>query len=288
MKDLVPIEHEGQRVLLTSQLAEAYETTVRRISENFNRNSERFQEGKHFFVLEGEVKRDFLNHTQIADGLKNAQKVYLWTEKGALLHAKSLNTDKAWEVYDYLVDFYFTVKQKIYDDLSPELQAVKQILDAMAKTEREQKRQAEEQKRQANELVRHDKELAKAKQDIRNMRDIFTIDNISWRRDCGKIVKAVAYKLGGGDQYKDVNTACYQELEQTAKVNLGIRLNNLRKRMKAAGETSSACKKMTNLDIIERDPKLKEMYITIVKKMAIRYDIDPNIAINSNLDPIEN
>ena len=35
---------------------------------------------------------------------KRTSHLYLWTEKGALLHAKSLNTDKAWEVYDYLVD----------------------------------------------------------------------------------------------------------------------------------------------------------------------------------------
>lgn len=35
-----------------------------------------------------------------------------WTEKGALLHAKSINTDKAWEVYDYLVDFYFRANEK--------------------------------------------------------------------------------------------------------------------------------------------------------------------------------
>lgn len=27
--------------------------------------------------------------------------------KGAFLHAKSLNTDKAWELYDKLVDSYF-------------------------------------------------------------------------------------------------------------------------------------------------------------------------------------
>lgn len=43
--------------------------------------------------------------------LKYAKSLYLWTEKGALLHAKSLNTDKAWEVYDYLVDFYFRAKE---------------------------------------------------------------------------------------------------------------------------------------------------------------------------------
>ena len=29
-----------------------------------------------------------------------------------MLHAKSLKTDKAWEVYDYLVDFYFRAKEK--------------------------------------------------------------------------------------------------------------------------------------------------------------------------------
>ena len=40
---------------------------------------------------------------------KNLNKIYLWTESGALLHAKSLNTDKAWEVYDRLVETYFRI-----------------------------------------------------------------------------------------------------------------------------------------------------------------------------------
>ena len=50
-----------------------------------------------------------------------ASHLYLWTEKGALLHAKSLNTDKAWEVYDYLVDFYFRVKEEpVVKEAKPE------------------------------------------------------------------------------------------------------------------------------------------------------------------------
>lgn len=109
---LVPIELDGQRVLLTSQLAEAYETTTKIISKNFTRNKERYVEGKHYFTLEGEAKLDFLNHRQIDDSLKNAAKLYLWTEREALLHAKSLNTDRAWEVYDRLVETYFRVKQE--------------------------------------------------------------------------------------------------------------------------------------------------------------------------------
>ena len=43
---------------------------------------------------------------------KGVQSVFLDRKRGALLHAKSLNTDKAWEVYDYLVDFYFRAKEK--------------------------------------------------------------------------------------------------------------------------------------------------------------------------------
>lgn len=120
---LVPVEQEGQRVLLTSQLAEAYETTVKVISNNFNRNKERYIKGKHYFLLEGEVLKEFKATNQFEEQLKTTipqfeessiriNKLYLWTERGALLHAKSLNTDRAWEVYDYLVETYFRAKQQ--------------------------------------------------------------------------------------------------------------------------------------------------------------------------------
>lgn len=111
MELLTPICLNNQRVLTTSVLAYMYETTEKAISNNFNRNRNRYIEGKHYFCLEGQSKRDFLNYHQIEDGSKNAAKIYLWTEKGVLLHAKSLNTDRAWNVYDYLVDFYFRAKE---------------------------------------------------------------------------------------------------------------------------------------------------------------------------------
>lgn len=111
MNGLIPIEHHGQRVLTTQQLAEGYDTDIRVISNNFNRNIDRYESGKHFYALSGQAKTDFCNHPQIDDGLKKAHTIYLWTEKGALLHAKSLNTDKAWEVYDHLVETYFRAKE---------------------------------------------------------------------------------------------------------------------------------------------------------------------------------
>ncbi len=118
--NLIPIEYQNQRILTTAQLAEQYGTDERRISENYNRNKDRYIEEKHFFALQGEEKRAFLNHTQIEDGSKHAAILYLWTEKGAWLHAKSLNTDRAWEAYEMLVDEYYRIKDHLIPKSLPE------------------------------------------------------------------------------------------------------------------------------------------------------------------------
>lgn len=108
--NLQVIEKNGERVLLTSQLAESYGTTAKVITDNFSNNKGRYIEGKHFYCLEGDELREFKSKTENFGVAKNINKLYLWTEKGALLHAKSLGTDKAWEVYDYLVESYFNKK----------------------------------------------------------------------------------------------------------------------------------------------------------------------------------
>ena len=106
MNNLTVTEYKNIRVLTTQQIAEAYETDVKIISKNFGRNKERYIEGKHFICLEGEELKEFKTNRHF-DESSRINKLYLWTEKGAFLHAKSLNTDKAWEVYDRLVDEYF-------------------------------------------------------------------------------------------------------------------------------------------------------------------------------------
>lgn len=111
MEELQIVEYNNIRVLTTQQVAEAYETEQQIVTNNFNRNKERYIEGKHFICLKGDELREFRAKNQ-NDVLPNANKLYLWTQKGCLLHAKSLNTDIAWEVYDRLVDNYFApVKQ---------------------------------------------------------------------------------------------------------------------------------------------------------------------------------
>ena len=106
------VKVKGIKVLTTKQIADAYGVTKDKIIYNFNYNKDRYILGKHYIEVSGEELRRLKRTCEIQSSFKYAKLLYLWTEKGALLHAKSLNTDKAWEVYDYLVDFYFRAKEE--------------------------------------------------------------------------------------------------------------------------------------------------------------------------------
>lgn len=108
----VAIEYSQQRVLTTAQVAESYKTNSKVISKNFTNNKNHYVEGKHYYCLTGNELKAFFATVNFT--IANSEKIrilYLWTEKGMLLHAKSLNTDKAWEAYDFLVDHYFKTQQ---------------------------------------------------------------------------------------------------------------------------------------------------------------------------------
>lgn len=112
MNELQITEYKDIRVLTTQQIAEAYGADSKVISNNFNNNKDRYTEGKHFICLTGEELKKFKTNHKIYESSK-INKLYLWTEKGAFLHAKSLGTDEAWEVYERLVDFYFNKKKQL-------------------------------------------------------------------------------------------------------------------------------------------------------------------------------
>lgn len=131
MNDLKVIEYRNIRVLTTQQLAEAYGANADTVTKNFNRNKDRYMEGKHFICLKGDDLKAFRANGQI-DLLPNLNTLYLWTEKGAFLHAKSLNTDKAWEVYDHLVDTYFEAKKPL-----TQLEILQQSVEVLNRHERE-------------------------------------------------------------------------------------------------------------------------------------------------------
>lgn len=115
------IMYHGVPVCTTKQLAEVYGTSEVNIRMNFNRNSARFEEGKHYFYLDGEELKEFKGYIDnievpLPDDVTDSyvitakKELYLWTERGANRHCKILDTDNAWEQFDNLEEVYFRVK----------------------------------------------------------------------------------------------------------------------------------------------------------------------------------
>ena len=107
VENITRIEYHGQPVLMTAPLAEFYGCSVDNIHDNFRKNRDRFVKGKHYFKLEGDELRVFKREPENFRLAENTNVLYLWTKRGAARHAKMLNTDRAWEVFEALEDNYF-------------------------------------------------------------------------------------------------------------------------------------------------------------------------------------
>ncbi len=106
-----PIVYQGTPVLTTDMLAHAYEVEPKQIRQNYANNKERFVEGKHFFSVSGQELKTFLLCVENFDSQisPKVRVLTLWTERGAARHAKMLNSDKAWDVFEMLEETFFHV-----------------------------------------------------------------------------------------------------------------------------------------------------------------------------------
>ena len=127
---MYPVDYNGVRVLTTEQLAQAYECDTHSIQKNFNSNKDRFEEGKHYYKLDGEELKNFkasLGSSPIVNNLKFTSQLILWTRRGASRHSKMLGTDRAWEMFDALEENYFNPRPKA---LTPAEQMAQGLLAA--------------------------------------------------------------------------------------------------------------------------------------------------------------
>ena len=233
--NLPVIEQNGQRVLTTQQLAEAYGTDTERIRVNFNRNKDRFVEGKHYFALTGQEKHDFINSYQIDTTWLKAPVFYIWTEKGAWLHAKSLNTDEAWEAYERLVDEYYNVKENALNIqmLSPQLQALISI-------ELRQKQLEQELEAVRKEAGEAKQQIAATSNEVTDLKRGLVDINMPLRKQFNDAVRALSKKeqIGFDEAYNKV----YDLLGAQHHVDIKRRVENRR----AKGD-----KNVKPIDIVE-------------------------------------
>ncbi|HBA1925119.1 TPA: ORF6N domain-containing protein [Escherichia coli] len=116
VKNLSPVTYNQIPVITTELLARLYGTEAIRIQQNHHENKSRFIEGKHFFKAVGDELKNLrlvLNESQNEVKISpKTRTLILWTERGAARHAKMLETDQAWEVFEKLEDSYFNQYEK--------------------------------------------------------------------------------------------------------------------------------------------------------------------------------
>ncbi|WKZ96896.1 ORF6N domain-containing protein [Lacticaseibacillus paracasei] len=102
---------KDKKAMLVKDIAQIHSRPVKKINELINNNRKRFEDGLDILDLKQVVKKDlFSEYGFSAAEWGNANNVYLLSERGYSKLLKILEDDKAWEVYDQLVDGYFTMR----------------------------------------------------------------------------------------------------------------------------------------------------------------------------------
>jgi phage antirepressor YoqD-like protein len=112
--DEIPVlEWQGVRVVTTETLARGYGVDEANIRNNLSRNLDRFEAGKHYFLLTALKLREFKNRVTGSYSVgKNARSLTLWTERGAARMSKIVDTNEAWAFFEKLEDSYFRQKEQ--------------------------------------------------------------------------------------------------------------------------------------------------------------------------------
>lgn len=105
---------------------------------------------------------------------------------------------------------------------------------------------------------------------------VISINNKNWRDDVNRILNTIARKNGG--IYKQIRKESYSRLESRGRCDLERRLDNKIERLVQEGATKTKINNTNKLDIINDDPKLLEIYLAIVKEMAIEHGVEKELA----------
>ena len=150
--------------------------------------------------------------------------------------------------------------QSQFADLSPQLQVLIQM----------ETRQKQIEARQAEQATA----LAGLEQKLQNTCEVIALDKTAWRKDSEHLINKIARATGEGyGGIRLVYEEIYRSIESRAGVSLSTRLTNKRNRMAGEGVCKSKRDKLTRIDIIAEDKKLIEIYVAIVKELAVKYGV---------------
>ncbi|MEE0392498.1 MAG: Bro-N domain-containing protein [Ruminococcus sp.] len=214
------------------------------------------------------LEKDEVSQTHTIDRMGREQKTTIINESG--LYTVILRSDKPqakpfrkWVTSEVLPSIRkhgsYSVQSQ-FADLSPQLQVLIQM----------ETRQKQIEARQAEQATA----LAGLEQKLQNTCEVIALDKTAWRKDSEHLINKIARATGEGyGGIRLVYEEIYRSIESRADVSLNTRLTNKRNRMAGEGVCKSKRDKLTRVDIIAEDKKLIEIYVAIVKELAVKYGV---------------
>ena len=201
---------------------------------------------------------DFFVASSYTSNNNNTYKCYLLTKKGCDMVANKMTGSKGVMFTAMYVDAFHKMDEHIKQQAqistpTSQLEAIKMFV------------QIQEEQQAFNQRIENE---------VTGIRNIVGIETKNWRNDTNKILSAIAQHLGGGDMHKKIKAEAYTALEEKGHCNLKVRMQNRKGKMLANGATKTQINKLSKLDVINDDPRLIEIYISVIKSMAIKYGVD--------------
>lgn len=108
---------EGKKAMLVRDIALIHGKELRQINQAINMNQKRFKNGIDIVDLlnQSDGFRKFAEENGLI-GSNRTQHVYLLSERGYAKLLKIMDDDKAWDIYDELVDNYFNMRVAIKEN----------------------------------------------------------------------------------------------------------------------------------------------------------------------------
>lgn len=247
-------EYSGKRVVTFKDIDTVHHRPEGTARKRFNDNKKHFVEGEDYFKIQPSEIRTV--------GIASPNGGIVVTESGYYMLVKSFTDELSWEVQRQLVNGYFRANQmqSVLADLSPQLQVLIQM----------ETRQKQLEAKQAQQ----DTAIADLGQRLTNTCEVIALDKNAWRKDTQHLIAKIATATGDGcGNIRQVYEEIYKAVESRAGVALNIRLTNKRNRMAGEGVCRSKIEKLNKVDIIAEDKKLIEIYVAIVKELAVKYGV---------------
>lgn len=195
--------------------------------------------------------------TETPDSYGRPRRTYLINRDGFTLLAMGFTGSKAIQFKLAFIHAFNEMERKLTQPTQAELIAM------MAQQGVEQERRLHAVEAKAT--------LIEAKQD--NITEIIALNPTEWRKKVSRILSKIAEARGGYDAHQIIRNESYQILEDRAKCKLNVRVSNKQKNLSLTGAGRTAINKVSKIDVIADDTRLTEIYLAVVKEMAIKYSV---------------